>query len=125
MIDVLEIINQKLTNAGISYEYGRFTSELVYPYWVGEYIETPIDDEGGRVEADFIITGTTRNNWLDLETDREKIEQCFPRIEGNTTITEDGNAVVIFYANAQTIPTDIEELKRLEITLTVKKWQVK
>ena len=38
-IKALGIIDRLLTDAGINYEYYEWTSDLAYPYWVGEYQE--------------------------------------------------------------------------------------
>ena len=43
----LAYINTALTNAGINYEFMEWTSELVYPYFVGEYSEPePMNEDG-------------------------------------------------------------------------------
>ena len=74
MIAVLKVINEIMQQLGIHYEYMEWTSDIVYPYFVGEYIETPIETEDGLKESTFILTGFTRGTWLELEQTKEKIE---------------------------------------------------
>ena len=66
-IAALKIISDSLQSLGINYEFGVWTSEAVYPYWVGEYQETPPLNEDGMQETTFILSGFTRGKWLELE----------------------------------------------------------
>lgn len=119
--EVLEHINEQLTAAGINYEFGEWSSDIVYPYFVGEYSESPPDSEDGRIEATFILTGFSRGSWLDLETAKSKIEQLFSY---HTAILENGSGVDISYAGATIVPTGDAELKRMQINLTIQEWRV-
>ena len=44
-IESLKFIKEQLDEI-ISYEFGRWSSDLVYPYWVGEYSEIEQMNEG-------------------------------------------------------------------------------
>ena len=54
-IEALGIIDRLLMDAGINYEYYEWTSDLTYPYWVGEYQEVEPLNEYGMSESTFII----------------------------------------------------------------------
>lgn len=120
----LKLISDGMAALGLNYAFVQFEGEPVYPYFVGEYQESPPEDESGRQDATFILTGFTRGSWLELETAKEKIENYFNRISGKTVIAENGTAVAIFYERSLVIPTGDAELKRIEINLLIKEWKV-
>lgn len=117
----LKIISENLTNAGINYEFGEWTSDVIYPYFVGEYQETEPMTEDGLIESTFILTGFSRGSWLDLENAKEIIQRLFSNF---TIITESGSGLAIYYAGALIVPTGDAELKRIEIRLKVNEWMV-
>lgn len=124
MIDVLNFIKSGLESIGVNYEFGEWTSDVVYPYFVGEYQESAGDSEDGFQSSTFILAGFTRNTWLELEQEKEKIEKLFSQVSGETAIAESGNAVAVFYSHSLIIPTGDAELKKIEIYLDCKEWKV-
>jgi hypothetical protein len=121
-MSVLGIIATELNNIGVPYEFMRWTSDVEYPYFIGEYSETPTASENGYKESTLILTGTAKKDWLDLERIREKIEHHFPRIYGLRLATDHG-AVVIFYDNSFPVDTGEADLKRIQINLQVMEWR--
>lgn len=120
-IESLKFIKEQLEL--INYEFGQWTSNPVpYPYWVGEYNEIESVNEDGLQETTFILTGTTRGSWLELEQDKEKIEQLF---KDKIAILPNNNGIAIFYMNSLIVPVDDMELKRMQINLQIKEWKVK
>lgn len=122
MIQILEIIKNGLQTLGVNYEFMEWTSGLVYPYFVGEYEEEAGDTEDGRSEAVFMLTGTTRGSWLELETAKEAIANHFDDLR---IITDEGNGVSIWFDRAFPVPTGEQDLKRIQINLNIKEWKVK
>lgn len=121
---VLALISNGMDALGLNYAFMQWEEEPAYPYFTGEYQELESTTEDGLQEARFILTGWTRGSWLDLEKAKEKIGTYFNSISGKVVIADNGSAVAIFYANSLVIPTGDAELKRIEITLTVKEWKV-
>lgn len=119
--NVIKYIDDQLINIGINYELGQWNSEIIYPYFVGEYQETEPITEDGLQETDFILNGFTRGDWIDLENDREKIERLFTY---NTSILENGSGVDVSYFGSLIIPTNDSQLKRIQINLKIKEWKV-
>ncbi len=119
---IIETIEQEFNNLSITYEFMQWTGDLEYPYFVGEYLETPTDTEDGYEETEFILTGTTRGAWLELENCKKKIKDHFPNPHGLRKSTADG-AVVIYYDNSFPVKTGEDDLKRIQINLKVKKWR--
>lgn len=126
-VAALGFIGSELESIGIPYEYMEFKSDInpLLSYWVGEYSETPPDSEDGEHESQFILTGTTKGSWLDLETQKELIEDLFPSDIGKTAILDNGTGIAIFFGNAFPIENGDAFLKRLQVNLTVKEWKVK
>ena len=121
-MSILGVIKSELNSIEVPYEFMRWTSDVVYPYWIGEYSETPSVTEDGYKETSFILTGTTKGNWLELEKQKQKIERHFPSI-GGLRLSTDTGAVAIFYENSFPVDTGDAELKRLQVNLTVKEWR--
>lgn len=121
--DVMKLISDGMTALKLNYAFAEWKDEIIYPYFVGEYQETPATTEDGLQETDFILTGFTRGEWADLEAAKEKIENYFYK-DGRTAIAPSGNAVAVFYANSLVMPTGDAELERIEIHLGVKEWKV-
>lgn len=120
-IESLKFINEALKAAGISYQFQRWDGELKYPYFVGEYTETEPENEDGRQESSFIITGTTNGSWLSLEETKEKIKK---EVCGKSAILPNGNGIAIYYAGFLNVPTGNETMKRIQITLNIQEWEV-
>lgn len=123
-VAALKMISDGLESIGINYEFGEWTSEVVYPYFVGEYQEEPPMNEDGMMETTFLLNGFSRGSWLELEQEREQIEQYFDKVSGKTAITESGSGVAVFYENSLVIPTGDAELKRIQVNLKIKEWSV-
>ena len=119
--EVLKFISDKLTKSKINYSFGEWTSDIVYPYFVGEYVDFGAANEDGLYESDFTLIGFSRDAWLTLEKARETIEKLFADC---TTILKNGSGVDISYSGCRIIPTGDDELKRIEINLKIKEWKV-
>lgn len=57
--EILKIISDSMESLGLNYEFMEWTSEIRYPYFVGEYGETQQSTEDGLQESSFILTGYT------------------------------------------------------------------
>lgn len=123
MTEVLNIINQQLTEGlSLSYEFGQMTkSPPTYPYWVGESSESAPMTEDGLEEITIILTGYTRNSFLELETQKEALKDRFKH--GVSVITDSSAAVVIFYDGSLNVPSDEADLKKCQVNLKIKIWK--
>lgn len=119
--ETLKFISDTLTNAGINYEFGQWSGEIVYPYFVGEYTESEPITEDGLLQSTFLLNGFSRSTWLALEQAKGTIEKLF---SNSVQVLASGNGVCIFYAGAFIVPENDPELKRMQINLTIKEWKV-
>lgn len=118
---LLKFISDRLESVKINYEYGEWNSEIVYPYFVGEYADLEPYTEDGLQESDFTLNGFTRGDWIDLESAKETIERLF---SDSTTILDNGSGINISYSGCLIVPTGDAELKRIQINLKIKEWKV-
>lgn len=125
----LQIIADAMDALGIEYGFGVYrgnaAGKIVYPYFVGEYTETPPLYENGLQESTVMLTGFHRGTWEQLEAAKAKIENYFNKVSGKTVMADDGSAVIVFYDNALVIPKEDAELKCIQINLSVQEWSVK
>lgn len=119
-IEALSYINNLLSNLKINYEFGEWTSDIIYPYFVGEYEESPSLNEDGLQETTFILNGFMRGKWLELEQAKSIIKKAI----NVTDILPNGNGIAVSYENTLIIPTGEDELKRIQINLKINEWEV-
>lgn len=120
----LKYISDKLKDAGIPYAFMVWSKEVTYPYFVGEYTETEPLYEYGESETTFMITGTAKGSWLALENAKDTIRELFPE-DGAGHIFVNGVGIAVMYSDSKPIPTNTDELKRIQINLKIKEWRVK
>lgn len=123
--NVLQTVSDVMSDLNIEYAFGFYKGNpVVYPYFVGEYQESEPMNEDGGCESTIILTGFTRNEWMDLIEAAEKIENTFG-YDGDSFMYEDGSASVIAYAGSLVIPKEEADLKSIQINLSIKEWKVK
>lgn len=123
-MEKLKFINRGLKSVGVPYEYGMWSSEVQYPYFVGEITEEEPTTEDGFTESTLTLEGFHRGEYIELERVKDKIRSYFHPIEGVSGETEGGGVVVAFYAGAFPIPDDGSGVKRIRINIKIKEWKV-
>lgn len=119
MVDVLNFIKEKLEAAGINYQFGEWTGEIKYPYFVGECTSDDYVYENKKTSGTLILDGWTRNSRLELLKADEKIKKIFASL-----VAVVGNkAFFIRYGGSSMIPTGDMELKKITITLFLQEWE--
>lgn len=124
MEEVLKFISDEMEAISIPYEFGEWTSDIQYPYWVGEISEPAPNTEDGLTEPTLILTGTQRGTWERLMQDVEAISKHFPAVGGLRFSTTSHGAIIVKYAGGFQVPTGEADLKRWQINLSIKKWSV-
>lgn len=119
MVDILKFINKKITDIDIPYEYGEWTGEISYPYFVGTFSEDEYRFEDGHTSGTLTIDGWSRDSKLGLLQCADKVKEAFTdlvEVDGN-------NAFAIRYAATQEIPSGEADLFRVTITLFTDEWK--
>jgi len=117
----IKLISDSMESLHLAYNFGEFNEFPSYPYFVGEYQEFESMNEDGFLETSFMITGYSRNSWLELENAKDLIRKEFGTVEGKTVISE-SEVTGVYYSNAQIIPTGDAELKKIQINLDIIEW---
>ena len=121
-MDKLKFIADQMAAIDIPYEFMEWTSEVKYPYFVGEITEHEPTTEDGAEFSTMILTGFHRSKNVELSQANAKIKKHFGTIFGLRARTENG-AIAVFYAGAFFVPTGEADLKRIQINLTIKEWK--
>lgn len=121
-MEKLKFINEQMAKIGIPYEFGEWSSDIKYPYYVGEITEDPITTEDGLEESTMLVTAFHRGKRIDLEKDKKKIKEHFDPIYGLRGETEKG-AIIVFYDGAFYIPSGEASLLKMQINLKIKEWK--
>lgn len=121
-MDVLKFMNEQMGILEIPYNFGEWTEEIKYPYFVGECTEDEAITEDGLEQFIFLLNGFNRGDYATLESAKEKIKEHFDPIGGLRVQTESGS-IVAFFDGAFYVPTNEAELKRIQINITIKHWK--
>lgn len=121
-MDELKFIKEQMDVLAVPYEFGEWTSDIKYPYFVGEYTEEPTETEDGKEISTFILNGFHRGKYIDLETIKAKIKKHFDPCFGLRAKTDSGS-IAVFFDGAFYIPTGEADLKKIQINLIIKEWK--
>ena len=121
-MDKFKFISEQMDMLAVPYEFGKWTSEVKYPYFVGEITETPTMTEDGKEESTMILTGFHRGKHIDLETVKEKIKRHFNPITGACAATDSGS-IAVFFDGSFYVPTGEADMKKIQINLKIIEWK--
>ena len=121
-MDKLKFINEQMVILAVPYEFGEWTSEIKYPYSVGEITEEPVTTEDGLEESTMILTVFHRGKYNDIEMVKDKIKKHFCPINGLCAKIDSGS-IAVFFDGSFYIPTGEADLKKLQINLKIKEWK--
>jgi hypothetical protein len=122
-MDKLKFINEQMTAIGVPYEFGQWSSEITYPYWVGEITEEPITTEDGLEPSTMLLTGFHRGEMIDLLAVMEKIKSHFSPVHGLRDQTDSGSSIAVFFDGYFSIPSGEIGLEKMQIMLKIKEWK--
>ena len=116
MIEVLTTFNKEMEKLNIPYTFDGWDSEVELPQFIGEISEITNQNEDGKSEHSFILTGyaTTYSYQFDVA---EQLKAKY-----KTSAIVDG--IVIKYDNATTVDNGTDDLKQIQINFNIKKWSV-
>ena len=116
MIDVLTIMNNEMEKLKIPYTFDTWDTDITLPQSIGEISETPSLDKKKKSEYTFILTGYATNYTYLLSV----AEQLKKKYKPSAVV--DGLAII--YNSCNTIDNGTDDLKQVQITLTIKEWSV-
>lgn len=118
----LNFINEQMSILAVPYEFGEWTQDIQYPYFVGELTEDEPMTEDGAETSTLILTGFHRGKRIVLEEVKEKIKKHFSTINGLRAAIDSG-AIAVFYGGAFFIPSGEADLQKIQINLKIKQWK--
>lgn len=118
MKDVLKVINKEMQKLNIPYTFDAWDKEMDLPQFIGELSEVPTLNEDGLSEYSFILTGYAVKN------DSDYLFEVANQLKQQYKPSKIVNGIAIMYNNTIPIDTDIDDLKRTQTTLKIKKWSV-
>ena len=121
-MDELSYINEQMNMLSVPYEFGQWSSEVTYPYFVGETSEEPPTNEDGSEQKTLIVTGFHRGTRAELIEVKDKIKNHFDPIFG-LRASVNGSAIAVFYDGSFFVPTGEATLKKIQINLKIKMWK--
>ena len=122
-IEALGFINSCLDELKIPYQFMEWTSTPVpETYWTGEYTETESLNEDGSEESTFILTGTTKKKYFELESVKQNLKEYFTNY-GKKAILDSGSGIVVMYSDSFPVPSIQEGVHRLQVNLKIKEWR--
>ena len=116
MIKVLTVINAEMEKLNIPYTFDTWDTDITLPQFIGELSEIPSLDEDGKSEYTFTLNGYATNYTYLLGI----AEQLKTRYKPSAVV--DGLAII--YNSCNTIDNGTDDLKQVQITLTIKEWSV-
>ena len=120
MKKVLKALKDEFKLMNLPYEFDNWESELKLPYFVGEISEVPTLDEDGKREFDFKLTGEDVETYSQLLDYSESLRK---RYEYGHSVLIDGGVIKIIYENTIPVPVEDENVKRIQINITVYLWE--
>lgn len=81
MTDMLSFLNDKLDELAIPYEFGEWTAEVAYPYFVGSFQETDFRYEDNRTDGIFTLDGWARDDKAALMEAADAIRTAFADLQ--------------------------------------------
>lgn len=120
-MNFLGALDKLLTDNGINYTLDLANDVVNFPFWEGDYQEIDSSYEQGYHEYVFTLTGTNKGTYSRLIKDLDIIRKI---TMNHTEMLESGHGIAFYYEHMQMIPSQDEQIKRMEITLTIKEWSV-
>lgn len=121
-MDKLKFINEQMDAIAVPYQYGEWTSKVVYPYGVGEITAFSPLNEDGAEESTLLLTFWHRGALIELEKIVNKLKKHFHPIYGLRGSTDSGT-IAVFFDTAFPVPSGEAELKKMQINLKIKEWK--
>ena len=122
-MDKLKFIADQMDMIEVPYEFGEWSSDIKYPYTVGEITEEPTLTEDGFEQSTMLLTVFHRGKRIDMETVKNKIKSHFPPVYGLRGRTDSGSSIAVFFDGSFYIPSGEADLKKMQINLIIKEWK--
>ena len=120
MIEVLKALKNEFKRLNIPYSYDEWGKDVELPYFICELSEITTNDEDGKREFSFILTGEDVDTYTNLYN---KIEILKKEYKQSKKIKLDTGLMVMTYNRTFNVPVDGERVKRTQTEFTLYVWE--
>lgn len=120
MIEVLKALKNEFKALDIPYSYDEWETDVVLPYFVGELSEVTTNNEDGKREFSFTLTGEDMDRYTNLYRVVEILKNTYKQ---SKKITLDDGLMVMIYNRTFNVPVEVERVKRTQTEFTIYLWE--
>ena len=120
MIEVLKALKNEFKRLNIPYSYDEWGKDVELPYFIGELSEITTNDEDGKREFSFILTGEDVDTYTNLYRVTEILKKEYKQ---SKKIKLDTGLMVMNYNRTFNVPVDGERVKRTQTEFTIYLWE--
>ena len=120
MIEVLKALKNEFKALDIPYSYDDWETDVVLPYFVGELSEVTTNNEDGKREFSFTLTGEDMDSYTNLYRVVEILKNTYKQ---SKKITLDNGLMVMIYNRTFNVPVEAERVKRTQTEFTIYLWE--
>ena len=120
MIEVLKALKNEFKRLNIPYSYDEWEKDVELPYFIGELSEITTNDEDGKREFSFILTGEDVDTYTNLYRVTEILKKEYKQ---SKKIKLDTGLMVMTYNRTFNVPVDGERVKRTQTEFTLYVWE--
>ncbi len=120
MIEVLKALKNEFKALDIPYSYDNWETDVVLPYFVGDLSEVSTNNEDGKREFSFTLTGEDMDSYTNLYRVVEILKNTYKQ---SKKITLDNGLMVMIYNRTFNVPVEVERVKRTQTEFTIYLWE--
>lgn len=120
MIEVLKALKNEFKALDIPYSYDNWETDVVLPYFVGELSEVTTNNEDGKREFSFTLTGEDMDSYTNLYRVVEILKNTYKQ---SKKIKLDDGLMVMIYNRTFNVPVEAERVKRTQTEFTIYLWE--
>ena len=120
MIEVLKALKNEFKALDIPYSYDNWETDVVLPYFVGELSEVTTNNEDGKREFSFTLTGEDMDRYTNLYRVVEILKNTYKQ---SKKIKLDDGLMVMIYNRTFNVPVEVERVKRTQTEFTIYLWE--
>ena len=120
MIEVLKALQNEFKGLDIPYSYDDWETDVVLPYFVGELSEVTTNNEDGKREFSFTLTGEDMDSYTNLYRVVEILKNTYKQ---SKKIKLDDGLMVMIYNRTFNVPVEAERVKRTQTEFTIYLWE--
>ena len=120
MMELLKALKNEFKALDIPYSYDEWQTDVTLPYFVGELSEITTNDEDGKREFSFILTGEDMDSYIDLYRVTEILKNTYKQ---SKKIKLGTGLMVMIYNRTFNVPVDGERVKRTQTEFTIYLWE--